>query len=134
MTPPVIMSSASARSAGADARITGELSFATTRHFFGEYLLGMKQAVETEWISRLVSQYTGLVRSEAVIDFKIQPDGSVTDLDISSTEGDSYFSLICVSSIQDAQPFDEIPYDDIAGLPEEFIGKPLSIRFTFRYN
>jgi len=134
MTPPRIMSSASARNTGADAQIAGELSFAATRHFFGEYLLKMKQAVEAEWISRLVSQYSGIVRSRTVVDFKIQPDGRVTDVDASSTEGDPYFALICISSIRDAQPFEEIPYGDIPGLPEEFKGKPLSIRFTFRYN
>ena len=134
MTPPHIMSSASARNTGADAQITGELSFAATRHFFGEYLLKMKQAVEAEWISRLVSQYSGIVRSHTVVDFKIQPDGRVTEVDASSSEGDPYFALICISSIRDAQPFEEIPYDDIPGLPEEFKGKPLSIRFTFRYN
>jgi len=134
MTPPHIMSSASARNTGADAQIMGELSFAATRHFFGEYLLKMKQAVEAEWISRLVSQYSGIVRSRTVVDFKIQPDGLVTEVDASSTEGDPYFALICISSIRDAQPFEEIPYDDIPGLPEEFKGKPLSIRFTFRYN
>jgi len=134
MTPPHIMSSASARNTGADAQIAGELSFAATRHFFGEYLLKMKQAVEAEWISRLVSQYSGIVRSRTVVDFKIQPDGRVTEVDASSSEGDPYFALICISSIRDAQPFEEIPYDDIPGLPEEFKGKPLSIRFTFRYN
>ncbi len=134
--PPTsrVISVASANNAGADAQITGELSFGATRHFFGEYLLGMKQAVERQWVSRLVSTYTGIVTSRAVVDFKIQPDGSVTDMVVHSTEGDPYFALLCVSSINDAQPFDRIPYDKIQGLPDEFVNKPLNIRFTFRYN
>ena len=125
---------ASANNADADARITGELSYAASRHFFGEYLLKMKHTVERQWISRLVSQYTGIVSSRAVIDFKIQPDGSVTDMVVNSVEGDSYFPIICASSINDAQPFDRIPYDETQGLPDEFVNKPLNIRFTFQYN
>ena len=133
MTPRVI-TAASSRNSGADAQITGELSFGATRHFFGEYLLTMKQAVERQWVSHLVSQYTGIVSSSAVIEFNIQPDGTATDIFVSSNEGDSYFPVVCASSINDAQPFDEIPYDEIPGLPDEFRNKPLSIRFTFHYN
>jgi outer membrane biosynthesis protein TonB len=131
---PRMMTAASARNTGADAQITGELSFGTTRHFFGEYLLEMKQAVETEWISTLISTYTGIRRSSAEIDFKIMPDGSVSGMEVSSSEGDPYFPVICMSSIRDAQPFKAIPYSEIPGLPEEFTDKPLSIRFTFKYN
>ncbi|NQU07788.1 MAG: hypothetical protein HQ583_04435 [Candidatus Abyssubacteria bacterium] len=130
---PRITSPASARNTGADAQITGELSFGATRHFFGEYLLKVKQAVEAQWLSRLVSQYTSVTRAQAVIDFKIQPDGRVTDVDVSSFEGDLFFTLLCLSSIRDAQPFDTIPVDEIPGLPEDFRNKPLNIRFTFRY-
>ncbi len=129
-----MISPAGAKNAEADARISGELSFGATRHFFGEYLLKMKQAVETEWISLLISEYTAIERSSAVIDFKIQADGSVSDMEINSNEGDPYFPLVCRSSIRDAQPFDEIQYDEIPGLPDEFADKPLSIRFTFNYN
>ncbi|GAB4335417.1 MAG: hypothetical protein Kow0099_07860 [Candidatus Abyssubacteria bacterium] len=131
---PHIVTTASSRNVNADAEITGELSFGASRHFFGEYLLKMKQAVERQWVSRLVSQYTGVVSSEAVIDFKIQPDGSVTDLSVAEVDGDAYFSVVCVSSITDAQPFGEIPYDAIEGLPEEYKNKALSVRFTFRYH
>jgi len=131
---PRVISAASPRNTDTDAQITGEPSFAATRHFFGEYLLQMKEAVERQWVSRLVSRYTGIVSSEAVIDYKIQPDGTVTDMVVESSEGDSYFPLVCVSSINDAQPFGKIPYDEIQGLPDEFVNKPLNIRFTFRYN
>lgn len=130
---PRITSPASARNTGADAQITGELSFGATRHFFGEYLLKIKQSVEAQWLSRLVSQYTSVTRAQAVIDFKIQPDGRVTDVDVSSFEGDLFFALLCLSSIRDAQPFDTIPFDEIPGLPEDFRNKPINIRFTFRY-
>ncbi|MBI4832852.1 MAG: hypothetical protein HY801_15130 [Candidatus Lindowbacteria bacterium] len=131
---PRIITAASAKNTEADAQITGELSFGATRHFFGEYLLKMKQAVEQQWVSRLISQYTGIVSSEAVIDFKIQPDGHVTDMIVNSNEGDPYFPLVCASSISDAQPFDKIPYSEVPGLPDEYMNKPLNIRFTFRYN
>jgi len=135
MSPPaMIMSAASSKNADADAQITGELSFAASRHFFGEYLLKMKQQIERQWISRLVSRYTGVKSSQAVIDFKIQPDGSISDVVINSSEGDPYFPVLCVTSIHDAQPFDKIPYADIDGLPQDFSNKPLNIRFTFRYN
>jgi outer membrane biosynthesis protein TonB len=124
----------SAANMSGNAEITGEISFGATRHFFGDYLLKMKQAVETEWMSNLISRYSGIERSTAAIDFKIQPDGRVTDIEIESNEGDPYFPLVCVSSIQSAQPFDEIRYSEIRGLPEELIDRPLSVRFTFRYN
>ena len=64
----------------------------------------------------------------------IQPDGSVPDIAVHSVEGDSYFAVLCVSSINAAQPFAAIPYEKVQGLPDEFIGKPLNIRFTFQYN
>ncbi len=143
-TPPVpttapkpgshVISVTSSNNPGADAEIMGELSFGATRHFFGEYLVKMKQAVERQWVSLLVTKYTGIVSSEAVIDFKIQPDGRVTDMMVRSVEGDNYFSVVCVSSIRDAQPFERIPYEEIPGLPENYMDKPLNIRFTFRYN
>ena len=128
------LSPANARNTDADAELTGELSYAASRHFFGEYLLKMKEAVERQWVSRLVSKYTGIVSSQAVIDFKIQPDGSVTDLSVETSEGDAYFPVVCVSSINDAQPFGVIPYEQASGLPEKYMNKPLNIRFTFRYN
>jgi hypothetical protein len=131
---PKIFTSVDAGNMGGDALIEGEISFGATRHFFGDYLLKMKQAVETEWMSLLVSRYSGVRRSSAAIDFKIQPDGRVTDIEIKSNEGDPYFPLVCISSIQSAEPFDEIRYTEIQGLPEEFIDKALSVRFTFRYN
>jgi hypothetical protein len=131
---PKIFTSVDAGNMGGDALIEGEISFGATRHFFGDYLLKMKQAVETEWISHLVSRYSGVARSTAAIDFKIQPDGRVTDIEIKSNEGDPYFPLVCISAIRDAQPFDEIGYTEIQGLPEEFSDRPLSVRFTFRYN
>jgi outer membrane biosynthesis protein TonB len=132
--PSRVVTAASSRNADADAQITGELSFGASHHFFGQYLLKMKQAVERQWLSRLVTSYTGIVSSKAVIDFKIQPDGRVTDLAVQSSEGDPYFPLVCVSSINDAQPFDKIPYSESRGLPDRFMGKPLNIRFTFQYN
>ena len=131
---PEISTSVDAGNMGGDALIEGEISFGATSHFFGEYLLKMKQAVETEWISHLISRYTGVAGSTAAIDFKIQPDGTATDIVTSSNKGDPYFPIVCMSSIRDAQPFEEIPYNDIPGLPEELKGKPLNIRFTFRYN
>jgi outer membrane biosynthesis protein TonB len=94
----------------------------------------MKQAIEQQWISRLVARYSGVRSSEAVIDFKIQPDGTISDVRIESSEGDPYFPVLCVSSIHDAQPFERIPYDDIPGLPANFKNQPLNIQFTFRYN
>lgn len=130
----VDITTADSRNTDANAEITGELSFAASRHFFGDYLLKMKQAVERQWVSRLVTKYTGIVSSEAVIDFKIQPDGRVTDALVHSSEGDAYFPVLCISSINDAQPFGQIPYSEAAGLPDEFLNKPLNIRFTFRYN
>lgn len=131
---PRIISVVHPNNAEADAEITGEPSFAASRHFFGEYLLKMKKSVEQQWISQLVTKYTGILRSKAVIDFKIQPDGHVTDLAINSSEGEPYFPLICVGSINDAQPFEKIPYTEIPGLPDEFVNKPLNIRFTFQCN
>jgi outer membrane biosynthesis protein TonB len=131
---PEISTSVDAGNLGGDAIIEGEISFGATRHYFGEYLLKMKQAIETQWISQLVSRYTGIAMSTAAIDFKIQPDGTATNIVIHSNEGDPYFPIICISAIRDAQPFEVIPYDDIRGLPEEFKDKPLNIRFTFRYN
>jgi protein TonB len=132
--PSRIVSMASAKNIGADAEITGELSYAASRYFFGEYLLKMKQAVEQQWISRLVSNYSGIVNSQAVLTFKIQPDGQVTDLTVRSSEGDPYFPVVCASSVQAAQPFDKIPYEQAPGLPAEHMNKPLKIQFTFNYN
>jgi outer membrane biosynthesis protein TonB len=138
-SPPETISSpslttADSRNMDADAEITGELSYAASRHFFGEYLLKMKEAVERQWISQLVTKYTGIVGSRAVIDFKIQPDGRVSDMAVNSSDGDPYFPLVCVTSINEAQPFGNIPYQQAYGLPDHLMNKPLNIRFTFQYN
>lgn len=118
----------------ASARMQGEFSYGATKHFFGDYLLALKERVEQRWIARLVSEYSSVRHSRVVVDFKILASGEVTGLYVSGLEGDPYFKVICVHTIEDATPFPPVPYTEVEGLPPDLVNKPLNIRFTFEYN
>ncbi len=118
----------------ANARVRGEFSYGAAQHFFGAYLLEMKRRVEREWFSRLLTDYSRVVHSRVVIDFKVYGSGSVGNMAFVEQQGDEYFAVLCWHAIEAAAPFDTVPYATVQGIPPELQNKPLNIRFTFHYN
>lgn len=117
----------------ARAEAAGEYSFEATQHLFADYFLRLRDQIENTWLLLLTSRYTGLDRSRAVVDFLIQPDGTVTALTPQASEGDELFPLVSTLAVRNAAPFDPVPYDAIPDLPPGARDLPLRVRVTFNY-
>lgn len=132
--PGRITMSQAAAAEVANARVRGEFSYGATQHFFGEYLLRMKERVEREWFSRLLTEYSRAVSNRVVIDFKVYSNGDVGNMQFVEQHGDPYFPVLCWNAIEAAGPFGLVPYAEVEGIPPDLANKPLNIRFTFHYN
>ncbi len=113
---------------------TGEFSYAATEHFFAEYLLNLRRRVDVQWTLQVM---TGIVvpgKREAVVDFLVLADGSITGLRTRKLIGDVDFASMCTKSIRVAAPFGPVPYDRVPGMSDALDGTPLRIRFTFSYH
>lgn len=118
----------------ARAEAEGEFSFEATQHFFADYFLHLRREIENTWVLLLMTRYTGLEPSRAVVDFQILPDGSVRGLAVRSGEGDEeIFPLVCTMAVRNAGPFPPVPYDSIPQLPPEARDLPLRVRVNFNY-
>src|SRR5207302_10784943 len=65
-------------------------------------------------------------RGKVVLQFVIQPDGSVAGLQVMSSSGDVALDRRAYGSISGSNPFPP--------LPEEFTGPYLGLRFSYYYN
>jgi TonB family protein len=90
----------------------------------------MRKAVFTAWYPIVSMKASPMPDSRVVIAFKINPDGTISDLEILSQQGADLFGDICAASVQKAAPFDPIPVD----FPPYLKNKQFNIKFTFYYD
>ena len=80
----------------------GIASFNAERGPMGDYGSRMWAAVQERWFATLEAQkFAGEFRGKVIIDFKLHPDGAVTEVTVKN-EGsdDAIYSMYCVASIQ----------------------------------
>ena len=108
---------------------SGFTSFEANRHELGEYMLHVRSLVEREWRAALRIRYTGVSRTEAIIECSIRPDGTleyarVVDAGVSLT-----YAVLCRQAIEQAAPFGPFPFD----VPEIYRKDNLEITWRFSY-
>jgi TonB family protein len=92
---------------------------------FKSYLIPVVRSVKASWYS-LVPESAILKKRCVAIQFKILPDGRVTEMEYASTSGDIGLDHAAWGGIMAAEPFPP--------LPAEFKGNHLTLRFAFFYN
>jgi outer membrane biosynthesis protein TonB len=111
-------------------RNRGRVAFDTKATPFGEYDAAFIAAVEQCW-HRLLEEHRGNQRSgRVVVDFKMNSDGRITELNVTSNETGEIFGMICQRAILDPAPYQKWPPEML-----RMIGATTrEIRFTFYYN
>jgi outer membrane biosynthesis protein TonB len=108
----------------------GDPIFATRYDIIVPYLRSMREAIFKAWYPVVSMQAGPMPDSRVVVEFKIKPDGSIIDLEISSLQGSTSFGDICAAAVQKASPFDPIPLE----FPPYLKNKFFHIKFTFYYD
>lgn len=107
-----------------DVRITSDVQ----KVDFGPYLTALKSSVQRTWYSMIPSEAMPPLstRGEVVIDFKIEKDGRISELEYKCASGYVVLDRAAWGGITQAAPFPP--------LPTEFKGDYLTLRFTFYFN
>lgn len=92
---------------------------------FNPYLTRLLREVKEHWY-QLIPESAEMKRGKVVIQFVIQPDGSVAGLQVISSSGDVALDRPAYGSITGSNPFPP--------LPKEFTGPYLGLRFSYYYN
>jgi outer membrane biosynthesis protein TonB len=108
---------------------SGFTSFEANRHELGEYMLRVRSLVEREWRSALRIRYTGVSRTEAVIECSIRPDGSLEYARVLDPGVSLTYAVLCRQAIEQAAPFGPFPFD----VPEIYRKDNLEITWKFSY-
>lgn len=110
----------------------GPLTFDTKAHKIGPYFKEVKGRIENYWLRYLIFRYqnTAPEESEAVVSFKILPNGDVSEVSVLEYSGDELFRDFCVASVTSTSPFSPLPENLLLELKKE---GGLNIVFTFRY-
>jgi outer membrane biosynthesis protein TonB len=93
---------------------------------YGDYDQQFVDAVSTRW-HQLLEDRSG--EGTVVVEFKLYPDGRVTDLQTAHNEVSDMLALLCMQAISDPAPYRPWPMDMRRDFPEGF----RLLRFTFYY-
>ncbi|OQY27712.1 MAG: hypothetical protein B6244_09930 [Candidatus Cloacimonetes bacterium 4572_55] len=103
----------------------GGFSFSTYDFNWHNYAMRLKKRVRENWFVPDAFRKFGLISGKTLVSFTIWPDGSVTDLQVVSHNGDKSLETSSFQAIRLAAPFEPLPSD----FPEE----KLDITFGFYY-
>jgi TonB family protein len=71
---------------------------------YGYYIDQLLAAIDSNWVRPPVGD-----RVRAIVNFRIQRDGSITDLKVTEASGFSSFDLAALRAVQNAAPFPPLP-------------------------
>jgi len=103
----------------------GEVSFDTEKFKYAWYARIIKRKVLENWFPPYAARYLG-VKGVVVINFKIERDGSITNVELKVPSGNDSLDLAALNAIYGAAPFPP--------LPKDYSYDTLGVRFTFGYN
>jgi hypothetical protein len=94
---------------------------------FGDYDREFIDAVQTRWYQLLENRSPGT--GKVVVEFRLHPDGRVTDLSMPQNEMSELFGLICMQAIREPAPYRPWPLEMRRDIPKEY----RDVTFTFYY-
>ncbi|HHY87258.1 MAG TPA: hypothetical protein GYA07_17230 [Verrucomicrobia bacterium] len=98
---------------------------------FGDYDAALIEAVQARWYDRLDQlSYDGYQRGKVVIRFKLNYDGTVSDLEVVDTTVGLTLTLICEQAIRDPAPYGKWPRELRLLVEKDY----REIQFGFHYN
>jgi len=95
----------------------GEFSINTYEWDFAPYMLRLKRRIEKHIFPPPAFTYMGIISGEAVIRFRILPDGTLTNLEVLSYAGHKSLLNTSVSAVEVSAPFEPLPAD----FPEPYL-------------
>jgi hypothetical protein len=107
----------------------GYASFSALRDEVAAYILYLKPLIRQEWLTLLLTRYSGVSPTEAMVRVGITPSGEIALLEIVGAPSDRIFATLCKESIRKAGPFRPFPFK----VPPEFQDENLLIRWNFRF-
>ena len=108
----------------------GKVAFDASATPFGEYDAAFIAAVEQCW-HNLLETHQGTQRpGRVVVDFKLSPDGRISDMRVPNNEAGEILGMLCQSAILNPAPYPRWP----AQMRQTISGNYREIRFTFYYN
>ncbi len=114
---------------GGVARQAIEAGFDVAASPFGAYDRNLIQAVTQKWYGLLDARdYASDSRGKVVVQFRLYPDGRVTDVNVSENSASDMMGLLCQKALTDPAP-----YPQWSGDMKRAFGAFRSIQFTFYY-
>ena len=107
----------------------GYASFAALEDEVAAYVLYLKPLIRQEWLTLLLTRYSGVSPTDAIVRVGITPQGGIAVLEIVGAPRDRIFAALCKEAIRKAGPFKPFPFR----VPPEFREENLLIRWNFRY-
>lgn len=113
------------------SQIIDLIKFDLTKHELGDYYAAMKRKISRNWKTRVILNYsTQMFSSEALIVFRIEKDGSISELKCLDYRGNPFFRQDCESAVKDSANLDPIPETYIKSSGK----KNLWVYINFGYN
>ncbi|UCF04398.1 MAG: energy transducer TonB [bacterium] len=103
----------------------GGISLSTYAWEYAHYILEMKKKLRANTHPPAAFTILGMISGEAVLRFKVLPDGTATDILVVNYRGDRTLMETSVDAVQFSSPFRPLPPD----FPDEY----LELKWTFIY-
>jgi outer membrane biosynthesis protein TonB len=95
---------------------------------YGDYDREFIEAVQTRWFQLLENRSPG--SGKVVVEFRLLPDGRITNLKIAQNEMSDLFGVICQQAIYDPAPYRPWPEEMRRDIPQDY----RDVTFTFYYS
>jgi hypothetical protein len=113
---------------GGVSRVKMDSSLDVMKTSYGDYDAQFIDAVRTRWY-QLLEDHGVDSSGRVVVQFRLHPDGRVTDLSIVQNEMSDLLGLICQEAIQDPSPYRPWPEEMRRDIPKDY----RDVTFTFYY-
>jgi len=117
------------RQAGGVNRLNMESAVDAMKTSFGDYDRDFIDAVRTHWY-QLLENRSVEGPGKVVVEFRLHPDGRVTDLKMVQNEMSDLLGLICQEAVSDPAPYRPWPEEMRRDIPKEY----RDVTFTFYYS
>ena len=121
------MLGAKSRQEGGVNRLKLGSSLDAMKTSYGDYDAQFIDAVRTRWYQLLENRFPGT--GKVVVEFRLHPNGYITDLSIVQNEMSDLFGLICAQAIREPAPYRPWPEEMRRDIPKDY----RDVTFTFYY-